>query len=41
VIYLEIGDRTEGDEVSYPDNDLKAFRVDHAWKFMHKDGRAY
>jgi uncharacterized cupin superfamily protein len=41
VIYLEVGDRTEGDEVSYPDDDLKLVRVDHAWHIMHKDGRPY
>ena len=41
VIYLEVGDRTEGDEVSYPDDDLKAVRVDQAWRFLHKDGRPY
>jgi uncharacterized cupin superfamily protein len=41
VIYLEVGDRTEGDEVSYPDEDLKAVRVGQAWQFLHKDGRPY
>ncbi|MEO8332027.1 MAG: cupin domain-containing protein [Gallionella sp.] len=41
VIYFEVGDRTEGDEVSYPDDDLKATHVDQVWKFMHKDGRPY
>jgi len=41
VIYLEIGDRTEGDEVSYPDDDLKAVRAGQTWKFLHKDGRPY
>jgi uncharacterized cupin superfamily protein len=28
VIYLEVGDRTPGDEGSYPDDDLKALMVD-------------
>ena len=41
VVYLEIGDRTAGDEASYPDEDLKALRVDNGWKFVHKDGTPY
>lgn len=41
VVYLEIGDRTPGDEGSYPDDDLKALLVDGKWKFVHKDGSAY
>lgn len=41
VVYLEIGDRTPGDEGSYPDDDLQAVRVDGQWKFFHKDGRPY
>jgi uncharacterized cupin superfamily protein len=41
VIFLEMGDRSDGDEVSYPDEDLKATHVDQVWKFMHKDGRPY
>ena len=41
VVYLEVGDRTAGDEASYPDDDLKALRVDDAWKFVHKDGTPY
>jgi uncharacterized cupin superfamily protein len=41
VIYLEIGDRTPGDEGSYPDDDLKALMVGGKWKFVHKDGTAY
>jgi uncharacterized cupin superfamily protein len=41
VVYLEIGDRTPGDEGSYPDDDLKALRVEGAWKFFRKDGRPY
>jgi uncharacterized cupin superfamily protein len=41
VIYLEIGDRTPGDEGSYPDDDLKALMVDGKWKFVHKDDTAY
>ena len=41
VVYLEVGDRTPGDEGSYPDDDLKAQLVDGQWKFVHKDGTAY
>ena len=41
VVYLEIGDRTPGDEVSYPDDDLKALLVEGRWKFVHKDGTPY
>jgi uncharacterized cupin superfamily protein len=41
VVYLEVGDRTPGDEVSYPDDDLKALLVQGQWKFVHKDGEPY
>jgi uncharacterized cupin superfamily protein len=41
VVYLEIGDRTPGDEGSYPDDDIEALRVDGGWRFTHKDGRPY
>jgi uncharacterized cupin superfamily protein len=41
VLYLEVGDRTTGDEGSYPDDDLKALLVAGAWKFVHKDGTPY
>jgi uncharacterized cupin superfamily protein len=42
VTYLEIGDRTEGDEVEYPNDDLKATQLPNGkWALMHKDGRAY
>lgn len=41
VIYLEVGDRSAGDEVSYPDDDLKAVFVEGQWQFLHKDGSAY
>ena len=41
VVYLEIGDRTPGDEGQYPRDDLKAVLVDGKWKFMHKDGQPY
>jgi uncharacterized cupin superfamily protein len=38
VWYLEIGDRTPGDAVSYPDDDLAAALVDGRWRFTRKDG---
>lgn len=41
VVYLEVGDRTPGDEGSYPDEDLKALLVDGKWQFFHKDGSPY
>jgi Raf kinase inhibitor-like YbhB/YbcL family protein len=41
VVYLEIGDRTAGDEASYPDDDLVARESAGAWIFFHKDGRSY
>jgi uncharacterized cupin superfamily protein len=41
VLYLEVGDRTPGDEGSYPDDDLMALLLDGKWKFFHKDGTPY
>jgi uncharacterized cupin superfamily protein len=41
VVYLEVGDRTPGDEGSYPDDDLKAQMVEGKWRFVHKDGSPY
>lgn len=41
VVYLEIGDRTPGDEGSYPDDDLKGVLIDGKWTFAHKDGTPY
>lgn len=42
VLVLEIGDRTPGDEGSYPSDDLKAaLGPDGKWLFTHKDGRPY
>ena len=37
VLYLEIGDRTPGDEVNYPDDDLRVVNR----KYVHKDGTPY
>lgn len=40
--YLEIGDRTKGDQVEYPDNDLQAIsNEDGSWAFLHKDNSPY
>lgn len=42
VLYLEIGDRSAGDSVIYPDDDLQAvFGNDGKWRFLHKDGTPY
>lgn len=41
VVYLEIGDRSPDDAVSYPDDDLMARLVDGSWRFLHKDGQPY
>jgi uncharacterized cupin superfamily protein len=41
VVYLEMGDRTPGDAGSYPDDDLRALKVQDGWQFVHKDGTPY
>lgn len=42
VWYLEVGDRTAGDEVTYPDDDLvAALDTTGKWRFFHKDGQSY
>ena len=42
VVYLEVGDRTSGDEGSYPHDDLKAaLLVEGKWQFVHQDGAPY
>ncbi|MDA1100024.1 MAG: cupin domain-containing protein [Proteobacteria bacterium] len=42
VVFLEIGDRTSGDEGSYPNDDIQAvLGVDGKWTFTHKDGQPY
>ena len=41
VVYLEVGDRTAGDEAMYPDDDLIARESGGTWTFLHKDGRPY
>ena len=39
--YLEVGDRSAGDAVSYPDDDLEARWIDGGWKFFRKSGAPY
>jgi len=42
VLYLEVGDRTSGDEGSYPKDDIQAaLGPDGKWVFTHKDGTPY
>ena len=42
VVFLEVGDRSAGDSVSYPDNDVVAvFGPDGKWKYTRKDGTPY
>ncbi len=41
VLYLEVGDRTPGDEVVYPDDDIKAKFIDNEWAFARKNGIPY
>jgi uncharacterized cupin superfamily protein len=42
VLYLEVGDRTPGDSVTYPDDDITAvLDRDGQWQFAHKDGKPY
>lgn len=40
-VYLEVGDRTPGDTVSYPDDDIEAYLEDGVWKFRRKNGQPY
>ena len=41
VVYLEVGDRSPGDEGQYPDDDIKAVLMDGKWSFQRKDGTPY
>jgi uncharacterized cupin superfamily protein len=42
VLFLEIGDRTAGDYVEYPNDDLKFTQTEAgAWVLTHKDGSPY
>ncbi len=41
-VYLVVGDRSAGDTVTYPDDDLVAIsNADGSWRFSHKDGTPY
>lgn len=41
-VFLEIGDRTPGDEVEYPEDDLRAEQDEEGrWRFLHRDGRPW
>lgn len=41
-VYLEVGDRTKGDEATYPNDDIKAtMGPDGKWIFTRKDGTPY
>ncbi|SKA13027.1 cupin domain-containing protein [Consotaella salsifontis] len=40
-VYLEIGDRTPGDDCTYPNDDLKVTSIDGSLIFTHKDGSPY
>jgi len=39
--YLEVGDRSAGDDVVYPNTDLAARHKPMSYEFTHKDGRPY
>lgn len=41
VVLLEVGDRSPGDQVTYPDDDIEGRLVDGQWRFVHKDGTPY
>lgn len=41
VVYLEVGDRTAGDSVFYPDDDIEAYLENGGWRFRHKNGQPY
>lgn len=42
VVYLEVGDRQQGDIVNYPDEDLQAVMDESGRpRFLHKDGTPY
>jgi uncharacterized cupin superfamily protein len=41
VVYLEIGDRTAGDAVDYPDDDLAVVTIDGQRRMAHKDRTPY
>lgn len=40
-VYLEVGDRTPGDEADYPDIDMEIRLIDGELRFIHRDGTPY
>jgi uncharacterized cupin superfamily protein len=38
IVYLEIGDRTAGDAMDYPDDDIAVVTIDGQRRAAHKDG---
>ena len=41
VTYLEVGTRSEGDRVQYPDADMAAVKVDGKFRLTRKDGTPF
>jgi uncharacterized cupin superfamily protein len=41
VVILEVGDRSQGDEVAYPADDLVGVKTSEGWAFTHRDGTSY
>jgi uncharacterized cupin superfamily protein len=41
VLYLEIGDRTPGEEVAYPDDDIQIVQREGKMAYVRKDGTPY
>jgi uncharacterized cupin superfamily protein len=42
VVFLEVGDRSAGDSVKYPDDDVVGYSApDGKWKYTRKDGTPY
>jgi uncharacterized cupin superfamily protein len=42
VVFIEVGDRSAGDEVAYPDDDVAAtLGADGKYQYRHKDGTPY
>ena len=41
VVFLEVGDRSAGDAVTYPDDDIQALPGDGPSRFVHKDGSPF
>ncbi len=40
-LYLEVGDRSDGDTCDYPDIDMLVRWIDGVEKYVHKDGTPY